>query len=219
MNKHLLKAEKRSILGSKVKRLRKQGLIPATVFGRTVDSLSVQVSAVEYNRVYKQAGDTSIIWLTIEGEEKERPTLVKGTASNPMTGDTLHIDFHQVNLKEKVTAWVPVELEGEAELVKNGSAVLDLQLKEIEIEALPTEIPEKIVFDISNLKEIGDHLKVGDAKVGAGITVLSDPESIIAALGELQKEEEPLNTEIAETEVAGEEKKDGEVASESKTKE
>lgn len=219
MNKHVLKAEKREILGSKVKSLRRKGIIPATIFGKGLDSVSVQVSSVSFAKVYKQAGETSVIWVQVEGESKERPTLVKGYTSNPMSGLVMNIDFHQVNLKEKVTAWVPVELEGEAELVKIGTAVLDLQLKEIEIEALPTEIPEKIVFDISNLKEIGDHLKVSDAKVNAGVTVLSDPESIIAALGELQKEEEPLNTEVAETEVAGEEKKDGEAASDSKPKE
>lgn len=203
MNKFILKVEKRVLLGSKVKKLRRQGIIPANVFGHSVESQAVQLSEVEFNRVYKQAGETSLIWIKIEGEDKERPTLVKGVTNNPVTGKKYHVDFHQVNLKEKVTANIPVEVMGEAQMVKDGLAVIDINIHEIEVEALPTDLPENIVFDISVLKEIGDSLKVSDVKVPAGVTVLTDAEITVIALGAPQKEEEPLETEVVEAELVG----------------
>jgi len=217
MQKFILKAEKRTIFGSKVKQLRRTGVVPANLFGKTIDSLAIQVNAVEFNRVYKDAGETSLIWVSVAGEDKERPTLVTSVALNPITGDKLHVDFHQVNLKEKVTANVPVEITGESELVNTNEAVLSQSLNEIEIEALPTEIPESIVFDISSLKEIGDHLLVSDAKVSADVEIKTDPEQMVVSLQEPQKEEEPLVTEeVAEGEATaeGEAPAEGEAKSE-----
>lgn len=219
MNKYVLKAEKREILGSKVRKMRKVGLIPATVFGKTIDSTSIQISSVEFNRIYKQAGETSLIWISVDGEAKERPTLVKDLSNNPMTGKIVHIDFHQVNLKEKVTANVPVEIIGESDLIKSGAAVLDIHMDEVEVEALPTDIPEKLVFDISTLKEVGDHLLLSSIELPTGVTMISDPESIVVALGEPQKEVEPLDTAIVETEVLGEADKDNKEETSSETKE
>ena len=204
MNKFALKAEKRLLTGSKVKQLRRQGIVPANVFGHTVKSQAIQVMAVDFARVYKEAGETSLIWLKIQDEDKERPTLIKALTNHPVTGQRLHIDFHQVNLKEKVSANVPVEVIGESQLVKDGLAVLDVNLHEIEVEALPTDIPENLVFDISILTAIGDHLKVSDAKVSSEVTIITDPEKVVVAIGAPQKEEEPLETEVVEAEVEGE---------------
>lgn len=203
MQKYILKADKRTVLGSKVKQLRRTGVVPANLFGKTIESQAIQVNAVEFNRVYKEAGETSLIWVSVEGEDKERPTLVTSVHFNPVTGDKLHVDFHQVNLKEKVTANVPVEITGESELVNTNMAVLSQSLNEIEIEALPTEIPESIVFDISALKEIGDHLLVSDAKVGAEVEIKTDPEQMVVSLQEPQKEEEPLVTEEVAEDATG----------------
>jgi len=204
MNKFVLKAEKRLLTGSKVKQLRRQGIVPANVFGHTVKSQAVQVTAVDFARVYKEAGETSLIWLKIQDEDQERPTLIKALTNHPVTGQRLHIDFHQVNLKEKVSANVPVEVIGENQLVKDGLAVLDVNLHEIEVEALPTDIPENLVFDISTLTAIGDHFKVSDAKVSSEVTIVTDPEKVVVAIGAPQKEEEPLETEVVEAEVEGE---------------
>jgi len=189
MQKFILKADKRTVLGSKVKQLRRTGVIPANLFGKTIESQAIQVNGVEFNRVYKEAGETSLIYVKVEGEDKERPTLVTSVHFNPTTGDKLHVDFHQVNLKEKVTANVPVEIIGESELVNSNEAVLSQSLNEIEIEALPTEIPESITFDISSLKAIGDHLLVSDAKVSADVEIKTDPEQMVVSLQEPMKEE------------------------------
>jgi len=214
MNKYVLKAEKRLLTGSKVKKLRRQGVIPANVFGHTVKSQAIQISEIDFARVYKDAGETNLIWLKIEGEDKERPTLIKGLTNNPVTGQRYHVDFHQVNLKEKVSANVPVEIVGESQMVKDGLAVLDINIHEIEVEALPTDIPENITFDISVLKDIGDHLKISDVKLPDGVTVTSDPEMVVVAIGAPMKEEEPLVEEVAEEEVTGAVPTEGEVAPE-----
>ena len=206
MNKFSIKADKRTILGSKVKQLRRKGILPANIFGKTVPSQAIQVNMVEFNRVYKQAGETGLIWISIEGENKERPTLITAVTNNPITGNKFHVDFHQVNLKEKVTSHVPVEIVGESQMIKDGLAVLDTHLDELEVEALPTDIPESIIFDISVLKEIGDHLNASSVALPAGVTLLTDAEAVVVSLGEPQKEEEPLVTEVSEVEVVGEEK-------------
>ena len=225
MQKFTLKAEKRAILGKKIKQLRRKGIIPANLFGKTIESQAIQINSVEFNRVYKEAGETSLIWVQLAGEEKDRPTLVTSVHFDPTTGDKLHVDFHQVNLKEKVTANVPVEIVGESELVASNLAVISQSLNEIEVEALPTDIPENIVFDISTLKSIGDHLKVTDAKIPEGVEVKTDPEQIVVALQEPMKEEvipatEEVSEEVtgAETTVEDEAKPAGEVPSESETK-
>ncbi|HEX9007864.1 MAG TPA: 50S ribosomal protein L25 [Patescibacteria group bacterium] len=199
MTKYTLKAEKRTIFGKKINRLRKSGIIPSNLFGKNLESQAIQVNSKDFERVYKQAGETGIIYIQVEGESKERPTLVSGIAFNPINANRLHIDFHQVNLKEKVTAHVPVEITGESELVKSGAAALITSLDEIEVEALPTDIPEKIVFDISGLKEIGDHLKVSNAQVSPDVEITTDPEVTVVSLSEPEKEEVlPTPEEAAE---------------------
>lgn len=210
MNKFTIKAEKRSILGSKVKQLRRQGILPGNIFGKGVESQAIQLNAVEFNRVFKEAGETGLIWVSLNGETKERPTLVSAITNHPVTGDKLHVDLHQVNLKEKVTAHVPVQLIGESQLVKDGLAVLDSHLDEIEIEALPTDIPEHVTVDISTLLATGDHVLAGSLALPESVTLITDPESIVVALGEPQKEEEPLNPEVSEVEVVGAEKAESE---------
>lgn len=209
MQKYILKADKRTVLGSKVKQLRRTGIVPANLFGKTIESQAIQVNSVDFNRVYKEAGETSLIWVQVEGEEKERPTLVTSVHYNPVTGNKLHIDFHQVNLKEKVTANVPVEIIGASELVTSNLAVLSQSLNEIEVEALPTDIPENITFDITSLKAIGDLLKVSDAKVPSEVEIKTDPEQIVVVLQEPMKEEvipvvEEVSEEVTGAEVAAE---------------
>ena len=203
MQKYLIKADKRVITGSKVKKIRREGLVPGNLFGKGIPSQAIQVTSKEFNRVYKEAGETSLIWVKVEGEEKERPTLVTSVHFNPVTGDKLHVDFHQVNLKEKVTANVPVEIVGESELINSNLAILSQSLNEIEVEALPTDIPESIIFDISSLKLVGDNLKVSDAKVPSEVEIKTDPEQMVVSLQEPQKEEEPLVVEEVSEEITG----------------
>jgi large subunit ribosomal protein L25 len=213
MTKYTLKAEKRTMLGKKINRLRKEGLLPANLFGKNIPSQAIQVKTKDFERLYKEAGETGIIYIQVDDESKERPTLVSGLAYNPVTGLKYHVDFHQVNLKEKVVTHVPIEIIGECELIKSGAASLVTSLDEIEIEALPTDIPESVTLDISSFKEMSDHFKVSDIKLSAGVEIKTDPEITIVSLSEPEKEEvkvvEEAPTEAAAPETPGTEKEAG----------
>lgn len=194
-----LKAEEREILGKKVKKLRKMGLIPAHVYGNNVETEHVSVRQIDFLKVYDQAGETGLVDLKI-GAEKTRPVLIRNFEVHPLNGSPIHIDFYQVNLKEKVTVPVPIVLEGdEPELVHTGEAVVVQPISEVEVEALPTDLPESLVINISSLKVIDDAIQVSAIKVPEGVTVLADPEAVVVKLDNAVTEEmQQLLEEAAE---------------------
>ncbi|MDO8638902.1 MAG: 50S ribosomal protein L25, partial [Candidatus Daviesbacteria bacterium] len=189
MDRVALKAEERTILGKKVKNLRSKGFIPAHVFGKNLDTEHVTVSALDFKKVYDTAGETGLIDLKI-GAEKVRPVLIRGVQLDPVRDNLLHIDFYQVNLLEKVTVAVPIEIFGEeAEAVHTGEAVVIQPMSEVEVEALPGDLPEKITVDITSLKAIDDAILVSSLQVPAGVTVLADPEAVVVKLDSAVTEE------------------------------
>lgn len=190
MKKHLLKGTLRTNLGRKVKRLRLEGLMPANVFGKKVKSTSVTVATDAFVTIYKEAGETGLIELTIENEKETRPVLVHQVQIDPVSGLPLHVEFFQVDLKEKVNAHVPLEFAGTPPAIEQNLGVFLTILTEIEVEALPTELPEKITADVSGLIEVNQELKVSDLPVPKGVTVLSDAGLIVAKIGALTKVEE-----------------------------
>lgn len=186
-----LQAQTRTLAGRKVKTLRKQGILPINIFGKKIKSTSAQVDYQEFDKVFAQAGETQIVELQL-GKEV-RPVLVSNIQRNPVTGDYIHVDFHQIDLKEKVTATVPVEIIGEAPAEKEAIGIMVQQLNEVEVEALPADLPEKLVADVSKLAEVDAAIFVKDLQVDASkVTVLTDAESIVVKIEEPQKEEEPL---------------------------
>lgn len=201
-NKHLLKAETRTLTGRKVKKLRVSGQIPANVFGKQIKSISVQIAAPDFNKIYAVVGESTLVYLEVAGENEARPVLVREVSHHPVTGLVLHVDFNQVNLKEKVTAPVEIELVGEspAELEKLG--ILVQQLDEIEVEALPTDMPEKLEVSVAELKAVDDAILVKDIKVGNDVSIKSDPEAIVARIEALAKEE-VVEAPVAEAPVEG----------------
>lgn len=189
MDKHILKAEVRKVLGRKVKTLRKQGDLPGNVFGKKTKSLSVTVKTQEFNKVYKEVGETGLLELQV-GKDT-RPVLVANVQKDPVSDLPLHIDFHQVDLKEKVTADVPIEIIGESPAEKQGIGTLVLYLNEIEVEALPGDLPEKFEVDASGLSEVDQSILVKDLKVDTSrVVVKADLDAIVAKVEPLQKEEE-----------------------------
>ena len=192
MDRITLKAEERIVLGKKVKNLRSQGLIPAHVFGKGLETKHVTIGSLEFKEVYDEAGETGLIDLKI-GAGKIRPVLVRGVQLDPVRDNILHIDFYQVNLLEKVTVSVPLEIFGkEAEAVHTGEAVVIQPMSEIEVEALPGDLPEKITVDISSLLAIGDAVLVANLQIPVGVTVLADQEAVVVKLdsavtGEMKK--------------------------------
>ena len=160
--KHQIKADIRTVLGRKVKHLRKEGLLPATVYGRKFETLSIQFKTIELEKLYDQVGESGLVEVLV-GEEK-LPVLFRNPQYSAVLGDIIHIDCYKVNLKEKITASVPIEFIGESQAVKDGNVLVEVT-NEVEVEALPTDLPEAIEVDISVLNAIDDMITVGDIKL------------------------------------------------------
>ena len=171
-----LDAVKREITGKKVRVLRKEGLIPVGVYGKDVKSLSLSVKANEFEKVYSKVGETGLVDLKFEG--KSLAVLVKNVQIHPLSRQILHAELHAVKLTEKIKAKVPVQLVGESPAVQNNLGVLLQTLNEVEVEALPTDLPEKIEVDVSALTEIDQQVTVADLReaVAAGETTAEKPE-------------------------------------------
>jgi len=189
MSKHTLQAQPRELSGRKVKQLRSQGFVPANVFGKKVESLQIQVDAKVFSKIYTEVGESTLIYLQVAGEKQERPVLVREIAIHPTTSQYLHVSFHQVDLKEKVTAPVKVVLEGEAPAEKEKLGILVQQLDQVEIEALPTEMPENITLDISGLSQVDDSITVADLRLSPNLSVQTDPDAVIVKIEALAAEE------------------------------
>lgn len=189
-------AQKRDIVGRKVKQLRRQGNIPANIFGSGVKSQSIQVKSVEFHKVFQEAGETSVIDLTLDGAGKTLPVMVHQIHQDPVSEIVLHVDFLQVDLTKKVTTHVPVEVVGESPAVKDQSGVLVVAVNEIEIEALPTDIPDQIQIDISKLAEFGDSVTASELSLSSKVSLVTDPETTIVTVQEPKEEElEPDETQ------------------------
>lgn len=199
MKKYTLKAQTRDIVGRKVKQLRRQGLLPATVYGKKVTSVSVAVKTDEFEKTYQAAGETGLVDLVLD--KNIRPVLIHHVQNEPVTGEPLHIEFFQVDLKEAVRTNVPLVFIGEAPAVAQKQGVLLTVLDEVEVEALPTQLPEKITVDVSLLAQVNQELKVSDLKLPSGVTLLTGVDLTVVKIGALVSKEAEAEA-AAETAVA-----------------
>jgi len=207
-----LNAQAREITGKKVSQLRKSGLIPAVLYGRGKKPVNLTVNAKDFLTVFKKVGETSLVELIIGG--KKHNVLVHDLAQNPLTEETIHIDFFEVRMDEKIKAKVPLVFVGESLAVKSDGGVLVRALQEVEIEALPRDLPKEIVIDISILKTFEDKFLVKDISVIGSIKILAGLDDVVALVAppRSDKEMEDLDSKAAvdapeEIKVAGEEKK------------
>ncbi|MBI2598800.1 50S ribosomal protein L25 [Candidatus Curtissbacteria bacterium] len=201
-----LTAQKRTITGRKVKTLRREGQIPAHVFGHKIKTEHIQIKAADFAKVFAHVGETGIIDLQVEGlsseasakGETKKPVMVRGVQIHPVTDQILHVDLYQINLSEKVKVNVPLEIVNEAPAVAKKLGLLLTPVTEAEIEALPQDLPESIPVDISNLAVVGAEIKLKDLKIDRSkIAVLTDEELVVAQIGELvTKEMEAVEAEI-----------------------
>lgn len=185
-----LHADKREVFGRKVKQLRRAAKLPANIYGKKVKSLAVTVGMKDFEKVFKEAGETTIINLRVAKEKSLRPVLVANPQKDPLTDAPVHVDFHQVDLTQKVTVAVPIEIRGQSPAVKEKGAVLIRLLDELEVEALPQDLPDMIKIDISGLVEFDQSVLVKDLKLDSQLTVLADPEEAVVMVQEPKKEEE-----------------------------
>lgn len=182
-----LNAQKRSISGRKVKQLRKQGFLPANIYGKKIASRAVQVAIKEFTPVFAKAGGSGLVELTLG--EKKLPVLIHNVQHHPVTDAPLHADFFQVDLKEKITAKIPVVFVGEAKAVKDKVGVILTILSELEVEALPVDLPEKIEVDITHLAAIDETIKVMNLKVNEKVQIITDSNLDIAKVAPLVSKE------------------------------
>lgn len=188
MQKKELNADIRKITGRKIKNLRAQGLLPANVSGKKTKSEAIQVNLKEFKKVFDEAGETGLVELKIGSDT--RPVLIHNIQRNPVSDEYIHADFLQVDLKEKVEAEVPVELTGESPAEKQSIGTVVQYLNEIKVEALPTDLPEKFVIDISVLSEVDQAVYIKDIKVDKSkVDVKDGPEEIVVKVEPPQKEE------------------------------
>lgn len=211
-----MKAEVRMVFGRKIKKLRREGVLPANIYGKKIKSKAVQVALADFKKVFAESGETGVVEVKTNGDT--HPVLIHNVQLHPVTDEPIHADFLQVDLKEKVSATVPVEFTGESPIEKTGEGVVVRQVNELEVEALPTDLPEKIVVDISKLAAIGDAVKVGELEVDrAKVEVKDDPEKIVVSIAEPAKEEVVAPPAPAEGEVPAEGAAPGEAPAEGET--
>ncbi|MFZ2199725.1 MAG: 50S ribosomal protein L25 [Microgenomates group bacterium] len=184
-----LNASVRTLFGRKTKQLRNKGLVPANIFGKKIKSIAIELESATLLDTMRKAGETGLIHLKVKGDDSIHPVLVSGYAQDPVFGGMLHVDFHEVDLKQKTTATVPLKAVGESEAVKSGM-VLVMMKNELDVEALPTDLPDVIEVDISSLTEVGATIHAKDLKFDRSkVTAEVDDEEVIATIQEPAKEE------------------------------
>lgn len=194
------------------KKLRGEGFVPAVVYKKGEDAVSLKIDKRDLTRaLHTEAGENVIIKLHIDGakKKKERTVIVKETQRDPIKDYFLHVDFQEISLTETLKVKVPISAKGEAIGVKQDGGILQHVLWEMELECLPTNIPEKIDIDVSKLK-IGDSIHVKDIQAPEGVKILDNPEEIVFSIEHPKKVEEvvaaPAEGEIEEPELIREKK-------------
>ncbi len=210
----VLKAEKRKIIGRKVKKLRKEKILPANLFGKKIKSVPLQVNLDDFIKVFNKVGETGLVELCFNG--KSSPVLIHNLQKDPVTDNPIHVDFMQVDLKEKVSAKIPIELVGESPAEKQGLGTVVLYVDEIEVEALPKDLPKRFEINLENLTEVGQSVCVKDINIDTSkVFPLSSSDQILVKVEPPKKEEV---VEVKPPEEVGEEEKEGAEGLEEKEK-
>ena len=214
MEEVVFQANQRDVIGKKVKRLRKEGLLPAVVYGHNIEPIPISLDMREANRTLDSISPSALIVLNIDGEKHY--AIVRDKQRNPLLRSIIHIDFQAVSLTETVRADVNVNIVGEAPAVETYLAILVPSLEQLSIECLPTDLPDRIDVDVSGLAEIGDSLLVSDLIVPDGVEILNDPEDVVVVVIPPAAEEEE---EVEEEEIEVEEGVEPEVLERGKREE
>jgi large subunit ribosomal protein L25 len=174
-----LETQKRKLLGKKVKTLRREGLVPAVLYGHETDAVPLQVEERELKRVLIQAGEHRLIALKIGRARKPHMALTRDVQWDVITGRPLHVDFYAVVMTEKITTAVPLVLVGKSPAADRAEVILLQGLDEVEIECLPGDLIEAIEVDVSELEEVDQAIYVKDLRVPPTVDVLTDAEELI----------------------------------------
>lgn len=178
----IIKAAPRTIVGKKVAQLRRQGRLPANVYGRGIASQAIDLDAREFSRTIKSAGLRAMIQLDVEGEAAPRYVILRGLERKGGTGDPMHIDFFQVDPEQPITANVPLRFTGEAPAVRDLAGTLLSNIDVISVRCKPLDIPDGFTVDLGGLKSFDISIKVGDLEAMAGVEIVTEPGIVIATV-------------------------------------
>ncbi len=184
-----LTVEPRTVIGKQSKQLRRQDLVPAVVYGPNIDAESIQVPIKELERVYLRAGNITLIDLKVGESKTARKVFIHNVQRNPVNHGLIHVDFLEVNLREEMTASVPINLIGEAPIVRRNEGLLLNALDHVQVRALPMDLPPHLDLDISSLEEIDQALHVSDLTIPENVTLLTSEEEMVVKITDLPVEE------------------------------
>lgn len=199
-----LTATPRQIIGKASKRLAGQGQIPAVIYGHKREPMAVAVDKHDFEQFMAHHAGATLVEVMLEGEKKPINAMIREIQRSPVKGNILHVDLVAVSMTQKVSAAIPLHLVNDPEGVKAGG-ILTVNLHELNVEGLPGDLPEGIEWDVAAL-EVGDTLTVGEIVPPEGLTLLDDPEAIVASVQapRLEVEEEAEEAEEgAEPELIG----------------
>jgi large subunit ribosomal protein L25 len=217
MDQLVLEAEPRTIKGKQVNQLRRQGLVPAVVYGKATAPIPVQVPRRPLELVLSKAGESTLISLRVADRAEPLTVLVRDQQRDALTQVITHVDFYAVVMTETIRARIPLVLEGEPPVLQKFQGVLLQQKEEVEVECLPKDLVPHITVDVSTLQTFDDSIYVKDLVLPAGIQVLDDPEELVATVSPVAEEAveaEAAPAEPGEVEVIKKGKKEEEEAEE-----
>jgi len=207
-----LTAEKRDTK-TDLKSLRTVGKLPAVFYGGKTESTPISIDSIEFKKVWKGAGESSVI--AIDNEGKVVDVLIHEVAQNPVTDEPIHVDFYAIDKTKKVTVSVPLEFVGEAPAVKSLGGTLVKVLHEIEIEGLPTSLPHEIKVNLELLVDLGSSITIKDLELPDNVEFTAEPEEAVASISTQEEEEEaPVEADLESIEVEQKGKKEEEAEGE-----
>ncbi|MEW6287849.1 MAG: 50S ribosomal protein L25 [Chloroflexota bacterium] len=187
MEKVVLKATKRDVTGKQVKALRREGKLPAVIYGRHTEPVNIVLDAHTASLALAKASSSTLVTVDVDG--KEYPVLVREKQRDFIKNRLLHVDFLAVSLTEKLRATVSLNFVGVSPAVKDFNAVFVHNLEQFHVECLPADLPERIDIDISMLKRVGDAIRVGDVVLSEKIRVLENPDTVVCVASAPKVEE------------------------------
>lgn len=211
MEKAVIKATRRTVTGKKVGAMRREGKLPGVIYGHHLEPIAITMDQREASRTLATLTSSSLVNIELDGQM--HAALVREKQKNYIRGTLLHVDFLAVSLTEKIRASVAIEIHGVAPAVKDYNGVVINGLESIEVESLPQDLPERVVVDISGLKNIGDGIYVRDLKLASNVIVHTDVDEMIVVVTGSSTEEAVVEGEatMAEPEVIEKGKKEEEV--------
>ncbi len=177
MEEVVLNAEKRDVVGKQVRALRRQGKLPAVIYGHGIEPLSISLNQREASRILPSLSASHLVVIKVDNQP--HTTLVREKQRHPVKGHLIHIDFHEVSMTERLKAQVRLDFVGDSPAVKNYNGIIVVNMEELEVEALPGDLPDRLTINISTLENIGDSIHVRDIPLPSSVEMMEDPNEII----------------------------------------